>query len=182
MCSYVHYWLLKPLLSCFPNLSNLSTLSTVISASSPPLPPRVSTGWRIGIVASQYYPEVVQALIAGAEKTLRDAGIMASNIRVFPAPGSFEIPLIGAALFAADEADALIGLGVIVQGETHHADLIAREAARGMMDLQLQYQRPFAFEILHVDSIEHARARLDRGAEAARAVLHSLAQIEPLHS
>jgi len=144
----------------------------------PSLPSRISPSWRIGIVAAQYYPEIVDSLIAGAEQTLRQAGITASNIRVFPAPGSFEIPLIGASLFKTKEVDALIGLGVIVQGETHHASLIAEQAARGMMDLQLQYHRPFAFEILFVNDIAQARARLDRGAEAARAVLHALASLE----
>lgn len=146
-----------------------------------PLPARISFGWRIGIIHSQYYPEVVSKLIEGAQKVFHEAGIARGNVRTYAAPGSFEIPLIGAALLKADEADALIGLGVIVEGETHHAELIAREAARGMMDLQLQYRRPFAFEILYVKNLEQARARSDRGEEAARAVLHALAQLSPLH-
>jgi 6,7-dimethyl-8-ribityllumazine synthase len=72
--------------------------------------------------------------------------------------------------------DALIGLGIIVQGETKHADLLAAESTRGLMDVQLQYKLPFAFEILWVDDIAHARARSEKGAEAAIAVLHSLAE------
>lgn len=148
--------------------------------SSPlPLPARISSGWRIGIVHSQYYPEIVAKLIEGAQKVFHDAGIAPGNVRAFAAPGSFEIPLIGAALIEAKEVDALIALGVIIEGETHHASLIAGEAARAIMDLQVRHRIPFAFEILYVKNIEQARERADRGGEAARAVLHALAQIEP---
>lgn len=151
--------------------------------SSPlPLPARISSGWRIGIVHSRYYPEIVAKLIEGAQKVFHDAGIAPGNVRTYAAPGSFEIPLIGAALIEAKEVDALIALGVIVEGETHHASLIAGEAARAIMDLQVRHRIPFAFEILYVRNIGQARERLDRGAEAARAVLHALAQLSPLHS
>ncbi|MFH0851773.1 MAG: 6,7-dimethyl-8-ribityllumazine synthase [Candidatus Peregrinibacteria bacterium] len=150
--------------------------------SSLPLPARISSGWRIGIVHSLCHPELTEKLTESAERVLMEAGLPKGNVRRFPAAGSFEIPLIGASLLKADEVDALIGLGVIVQGETHHAALIAQEAARAMMELQITYRRPFAFEILYVDTLEQARARMNRGEEAARAVLHSLAQIERLHS
>lgn len=150
------------------------------SHSSPSLPARISSGWRIGIVHARYYPEVVSSLILSAETVLRDAGIAQNNIRTYAAPGSFEIPLIGAGLIDAKEVDALIALGVIVEGETHHARLIAEQAARAIMDLQVRHRLPFAFEILYVRSLEQARARTDRGAEAARSVLHALAQLSAL--
>lgn len=156
------------------------------SSSSLPLPPRISSGWRIGIVHSAFHAEVVSGLVRGALEYLLSAGIPQGNIKVIEAAGSFEIPLIGSALFEAEEVDALIGLGVIVRGETHHAQLIAEAAARGIMDVQLQYGLPFAFEILYVDDIAQAHARAgasgNKGEEAARTVLHSLAQIDPLHS
>ncbi|OIO53509.1 6,7-dimethyl-8-ribityllumazine synthase [Candidatus Peregrinibacteria bacterium CG1_02_54_53] len=150
--------------------------------SHPSFPARISSGWRIGIVHSSFYPEVVSELVKGAQQVLRDAGIAPGNVRTYPVSGSFEIPLIGAALIKEKEVDALIGLGVIVEGETHHARLIAEQTARGIMDLQVRHLTPFAFEILYVHSLEQARARLRHGAQAAHTVLHSLAQLSPLHS
>ncbi|MFA6523478.1 MAG: 6,7-dimethyl-8-ribityllumazine synthase [Candidatus Peribacteraceae bacterium] len=142
-----------------------------------PLPGPVNSSWHVGIIHSSYYKEEVDALVSGAERTLREAGILPGSIRTFSVPGSFEIPLLGEALARTKEVDALIGLGIVVQGETHHAALVAGEAARGIMDVQLRHGIPFAFEILSVDRLELARARLDRGEEAARSVLHSLAQL-----
>lgn len=146
----------------------------------------VDPTWKIGIVRSSYYPEEVAALTEGAKTVLLKAGISESGIRVYDAFGSFEIPLIGAVLAEAKAVDALIGLGIIVRGETHHGDLLAREAARGIMDVQVRYRIPFAFEVLYLDSIAHAQERVrgewNRGMEAARSVLRSLAVIREFQS
>jgi 6,7-dimethyl-8-ribityllumazine synthase len=131
--------------------------------------------WRIGIVYSSYHPEIVSAMREAAVAELLHSGIHASRISHHPSPGSFEIPLIGRNLAESKSADALIALGVIVQGETHHAELIAAEAARGVMEVQLLYGIPFGFEILHVDDLKLAKERTVRGGEAARSVLRSLA-------
>lgn len=150
------------------------------------LPSGISKRWRIGIVRSSYYKEEIDALAAGAAEVLIEAGIPAKNITMHPAPGSFEIPLIGAALAAAKKVDALIGLGIIVEGETHHAALLAEQAARGIMDVQTEYRVPFAFEVLYVKHLADAQARAqgegNKGREAARAVLHSLAELERIGS
>lgn len=120
-------------------------------------------------------------MVAGARETLEQAGVKAENITEHPVAGSFEIPLIGLVLASEKKVDALIGLGIIVEGETHHAELLAQESARGMMDVQLKTQIPFAFEVLYVDDLAQAQERSkgidNKGGEAARAVLHSLAQI-----
>ena len=122
----------------------------------------------------------MQALVASARSGLLDAGIPAGNIAVYHAAGSFEVPLIGAELAEQKAVDALIGLGIIVQGETDHARLLSEQAARGIMDVQLRYRIPFAFEILTVPNISLARERLDKGAEAAVAVLYSLFTLQQI--
>ena len=136
--------------------------------------------WKIGIVASSFYKEEMDTLTAGAVAALTDAGIKPGNITVYPAAGSFEVPLIGAALAKVKKADALIGLGIIVEGETHHAKLLAEASAAGIMDVQMEYGIPFAFEILYVDTLKLAQARLDKGGEAAYAVLHSLSELKQI--
>ncbi len=155
--------------------------SSAISTSLP-----VDPSWRIGIVASSFHPEHVQGLIDGARQIFRSAGLAEEKVTIHPAAGAFEIPLIGAALAQAKSVDALLGLGVIVEGETHHARLLAESVAHGMMDVQVTYRIPFAFEVLYVQNITQALERCageqNKGAEAAIAVLHSLAQLQGLRS
>lgn len=142
---------------------------------------QVSPEWKVGIIYSSFYPQEVGSLLAEAQKTLLSAGLKKSNIYSYIVPGSFEIPLLGSVLAKKKKADALIGLGIIVQGETKHADLIARETARGIMEVQLTYNIPFAFEVLYVKNIQQARERSfeknNKGREAAVSVLHTLSQL-----
>ena len=142
----------------------------------------VDPSWRIAIIHATYYKEEIGAMVRSAEVALRTAGILAKNIALYAAPGSFEIPLIGAAIAESKAADALIGLGIIVQGQTRHADLLAESVAHGMMNIQVRYRIPFAFEVLYVDALEQARARGQKGNEAAQAVLHSLAELRRIPS
>ena len=163
-----------------------STSPMLDHSQRPSLPKNINPGWRIGIVRSSYYKEEVTGLTEGARSVLLRVGIPEGNIRIYDAPGSFEIPLIGAALARHDQADALIGLGIIVEGETEHARLLAENVARGIMDVQISYQIPFAFEVLYVRDLEDARKRStgqqNKGAEAATAVLQSLAELSRIHS
>ncbi len=151
------------------------------TSSSAPLP-KADPSWRIGIVASTFYDAEMRALIQSAEEALLAAGTPKSNILIHRAPGSFEVPLIGQALAAAKKVDALIGLGIIVEGDTHHADLLATEAARGIMNVQMLHKLPFAFEILYVDSLADAQKRLDKGREAAHAVLATLHELKAIQT
>lgn len=141
------------------------------------MPKVVDPNWRIAIIHATYYKEEIVALVESALSALKEAGIPEKNVALYEAPGSFEIPLIGAALADAGAADALIGIGIIVQGETKHADLLAEAVTHGMMDIQVRYRIPFAFEVLYVDCLPQARARGEKGKEAALAVLHSLAEL-----
>jgi 6,7-dimethyl-8-ribityllumazine synthase len=145
------------------------------------IPAELDPAWRIGIVYSSYYLTETMTMVSAASKLLREAGIKESNITLHQARGAFEIPLIGAQLVHEKKVDALIALGIIVEGETEHARLIAEECARGIMDIQVQHRVPFAFEVLYVNDLKHAKDRAtgeaNKGEEAALAALHSLAEL-----
>lgn len=148
------------------------------SDSAHRLPEGINPDWKFGIVYAPFYKEETEAMVSDAVAVFREAGIPEANIQKHDVPGSFEIPLIGRALADAHAVDALLGFGIIVQGETRHADLLATAATNGIMDVQIRYGIPFAFEILYVNSLELARARAmgphGKGKEAAYAALHSL--------
>jgi 6,7-dimethyl-8-ribityllumazine synthase len=147
----------------------------------------VDPAWTVGIVASYYYKEEMEGLVAGAIGALKEAGLPEANIKLFEASGSFEVPLIGAELAATKAVDALMGFGIILEGKTHHARLLADQVARGIMDVQVAHRLPFAFEILYVNDIAQAQERSkpgpgNKGVEAAYAVLHSLAELKRIRA
>lgn len=146
------------------------------------IPSNVRAEWKIAIVASMWHRDILHPMIERAVSTCVEAGVHPDNVKVYDAPGSFEVPLIGAALI--EKVDALMGFGIVLQGETMHAQNIMQSTTQALMDLQVQYKKPFAFEILHVHTLDQARARAEgehnKGFEAARAVLHSLATLQSI--
>lgn len=148
------------------------------------LPEGINPDWKIGIVHSVYYQDELSGLLSGAEKCLREAGV--TGISYHPVLGSFEIPLVGEELAASGSVDAMIGFGIIVQGQTMHADHLAREVTRAMMDIQVRHRIPFGYEVMHVHNMDQVRERSteqdNRGREAAMAVLYSLAELKRMRS
>src|SRR6202012_3728701 len=130
---------------------------------------------RILIVESRYYPEIADALIAGAENEITKNGATSERVVV---PGAFEIP--GAIALAAGRYDGFVALGCVIRGETSHYDYVCGESARGLMDLTIQKKLAIGYGIVTVENMEQAKARAfldrgDKGGDAAHACLAMVA-------
>ncbi len=145
---------------------------------------RVNPKWKVAIVRSVWHRDCTDALVSDARKALVEMGIKINNILEIETPGSFEVPLFARYALLKKRVDGVIALGVVLEGETFHARLIAQETARGLMQLQLDTGKPVVFEVLYVRRIEDARARsIGKGAKgplAAQTLLSSLAKIAEL--
>ena len=144
-----------------------------------PLPPRPRLGFkaanRISIVASRYNAEFVEPMLAKAleEITLIEPK---SKTHVVHAPGSFEIPYLAGQLIQKNKPDAVICLGVIFQGETAHANLIASSVSDALCRMSVESGIPIIHSVLLLQNEEQARERClgsesNRGTEAARAAI-----------
>lgn len=144
----------------------------------------VDPDWKIAILRSVWYDELTSNMVREALATLIDAGIQEKNVRIIDAPGSYELPLLCKQALLAG-ADGCIAFGIIVQGDTHHAKLVADQSAAGIMQVQLETMKPIVFEVLFVDSVEHAKTRAigknSKGPLAARTLLSSLAKLREIH-
>lgn len=147
---------------------------------------KLSPGTKIGIVRSVWHTELTKKMQEDAVDVLLDAGLEKKNLFLLTAPGSFEIPLLCKELIDVHELSGIIAFGIIVQGETHHAQLIADASTQGLMNVQLQTSVPIIDEILYVDYIDIAKDRVHgehgKGRLAARTLLHSLALLDEIHS
>jgi 6,7-dimethyl-8-ribityllumazine synthase len=127
---------------------------------------------RVGIVVSRYNTAVTERLLNGALRALRQCGANESNLEVVYVPGAFETPLFAASLANSGKFDALICLGAIVRGETHHHDYLARVVFDALQHLQLTHHLPVALGILTTENVEQALRRAgddpgNKGFEAA---------------
>lgn len=128
---------------------------------------------RFAIVASEYNPEFVQGLINNTCKEVY-AIEERTSVELFSAPGSFEVPVVAEMVAGLKHHDVIIALGLILQGETKHAELVAGSVANALQQVALKHTIPVVNEVLLVGNEEEARERclgkeLNRGMEAARA-------------
>jgi len=135
----------------------------------------------VAIVASQYNPEFVEGLYTHVTTEL--AALMPDNaVQRFSAPGAFEIPLIVQEVAERGGFTAIIALGVIIQGQTQHARLVAEAVTHALLDLSLRHRVPVIHEVLLLENEEQARVRcledtINRGTEAARAAVRMIQAI-----
>src|SRR5437870_5213590 len=91
---------------------------------------RVSVnGFRFGVVAARYNTELADALLHNCVDALAKAGADPRDIRIVRVPGTFEVSAAAARLAKSKRYDCVIGLGIILQGETSHAHHIADAVA-----------------------------------------------------
>jgi 6,7-dimethyl-8-ribityllumazine synthase len=135
-----------------------------------------AAGFSFAIIASKYNPRYVDAMVRAANAELKRAG--AKKIEIVRVPGAYEIPVVAAKLARTRGAalSAIVCLGVILRGQTVHADYIGRAVTEALMRIQLQHEIPIIHEVLLLENEEQARARClgtkyNRGLEAAQAAL-----------
>jgi 6,7-dimethyl-8-ribityllumazine synthase len=141
--------------------------------STPPRPQIAKTKGIFAIVASRFNAQYVDGLIDHATHELR---ALAPNARIslHRVPGSFEIPVVVRKLARQNRADAIIACGVILRGETNHAQNLSRSVTDALQCIAIEHGVPVLNVVLSFDNENQARARclgnkINRGTEAARA-------------
>lgn len=145
-----------------------------MSSALPPKPRVLNSKLnKLAIVASKYNEVYTDALVNNVIDELGDY-LPQARVDLIRVPGAFEIPVSVKALLELEEPVCVIALGVIIRGETAHADLVARCVTDALQQLALEYKTPIIHEVLLVEDEAQAHARclgdqLNRGIEAARA-------------
>ena len=130
---------------------------------------------RVAVVAAQWHTRVMDGLLDGARRALADHGVV--DPTVVRVPGSFELPVVAAAL-AARNHDAVVALGVVIRGGTPHFEYVCSAATDGLARVGLDTGAAVGFGLLTCDTEEQALdraglegSREDKGYEATAAAL-----------
>ncbi|MBU4455384.1 6,7-dimethyl-8-ribityllumazine synthase [Patescibacteria group bacterium] len=133
-------------------------------------------GLRIAIAQARFNSDITDALARGACEALKEAGVRDDDIKIFQAPGSFEIPLLCQKLAKTKKYNGIIAIGAVIKGETAHFDYIAEAAADGIMRVMLDCNMPIAFGVITTYNMKQAQARAgnnksNKGYEAGMALV-----------
>jgi 6,7-dimethyl-8-ribityllumazine synthase len=146
-----------------------------MSKSTPSRPPIAKVNRTFHIVASRFNTQYVDGLIEHVTEELR-ALSPDSKILLHRVPGSFEIPVVARELAIQNKANAIIACGVILQGETDHAQNLSRSVTDALQRIAIEHGVPVINAVLSFDNENQARARclenkINRGTQPARAAV-----------
>jgi 6,7-dimethyl-8-ribityllumazine synthase len=140
---------------------------------------------RVAVVAAQWHTQVMDGLVDGALRALRDHGV--EDHTLLRVPGSFELPVAAKVLAASGGYDAVVALGVIVRGGTPHFEYVSQGVTAGLTQVSVETGVPVGFGVLTCDTEEQAveRAGLpgsteDKGHEAVTAAVATAAVLRSL--
>ena len=155
-----------------------------MSTEFPTRPELANDALRIAIVASEYNKNYVDGLVRFANNELATIAPNAS-VSLVRVPGSFEIPIAVQSVAKNQKPDAILAFGLIFDGETLHASLIATAVTEALMRISLSESIPILHEVLVAKNEEQAKIRcsspdINRGTEAARAAIRIVRTLREL--
>ena len=125
---------------------------------------------KVLIVSANYYKDISNGLLKSSKKILPKN----YNIKIINVPGVFEIPVTIAKNIK--KFDAFIALGCVIKGQTPHFDFISQASTNAIMHLSINSKKPIGNGIITCLNMNQAKARKNKGAEAAKATLSILNQ------
>ncbi|MCB9772075.1 MAG: 6,7-dimethyl-8-ribityllumazine synthase [Candidatus Omnitrophica bacterium] len=128
---------------------------------------------KFGVVVSRFNEFITLRLLAGCLREFKKLGVVSEDLTIVWVPGAFEIPMAALALARRKDIAAVVCLGAVIRGDTFHFELVAKEAASGIMRVSLDTAKPVIFGVLTTDTIDQANRRSEekgdnKGCDAAR--------------
>ena len=159
------------------------TLANPIAAATSP--EAIGTGPRIAVISAGWHADLVGLAREALLTELQRLEHPPDAVECFEVPGAFEIPLLAQRLARGGRHQAVVAIGLVVDGGIYRHDFVAGAVIDGLMRVQLDNDLPVFSCVLtpqvfheHTDHQQFFAAHLaKKGAEAARACLQTLAVV-----
>jgi 6,7-dimethyl-8-ribityllumazine synthase len=150
-----------------------------MSLAAPATKPVDSASFRVGIAAARFNEGLVDGLLERVLAGLQASGVKTENVVLARVPGSHEVPWAAQALATGGQCDTVIGLGVLIAGDTSHHELVGQSVSHALQRVALETRVPMINGVMVVNNVAQARERcvgsINRGAEFASAALEMAA-------
>lgn len=133
------------------------------------------SAFRVAVAAARYNEDLADGLLDRVIAGLKAAGVKEKSLTVVRVPGSHEVPVAAALLARKLKPDCVVGLGVLIGGDTNHHEMVGESVSHALQTLALELNIPVINGVIVANTRAQAEARcigpIDRGAEFAQAVL-----------
>ena len=135
------------------------------------------SGLRFGIVVSRFNESLTNTLAEEAIRALKFCDVNDKQIELVRVPGAYEIPVVTEKMASTGLFDVFIVLGVVIEGETQHAQMIIDTTGVAILEMACRYKIPIINEIVGARTREQAEVRCAVGNKS-RGWYAGLAAIE----
>lgn len=131
---------------------------------------------RLGFVVSEYNFDVTMMMLERAKAHAEFLGCTVG--RVVKVPGVYDIPFALARILKDDDMDGAVVLGAVIEGETDHDEIVIQHAARKIIDISLENDKPVGFGVTGPGmSRNQAQARIENAKSAVEACVKLLRMV-----
>jgi 6,7-dimethyl-8-ribityllumazine synthase len=137
------------------------------------------------IVVSRFNEFITSRLLGGALDCLKRHGAQDNQVEVVWVPGACEITIAAKKLALSGKYAAVICLGAVIKGQTHHYDYVCQQVVRGIGQINYDCPVPAVFGVLTCETLEEAVDRAgskrgNAGADAAQTAMEMANVMEHL--
>ena len=100
---------------------------------------------RLGFVVSEFNRDITYMMEIEAREHAQFLG--AEVTEVLYVPGAYDMPLAIKSLLKKGGVDAVVTIGCVIEGATQHDEIVVQHAARKIIDLSLEFEKPVALGI-----------------------------------
>ncbi len=133
----------------------------------------------IGIVAARFNSDLVDGLLGRTAAILEETQPKGTLVTIVRVPGSHEVPWAVRALARRRQFDCLVGLGVLIAGDTNHHEMVGNSVSAAFQAIAIETGIPVINGVMVANTPAQANARcfgkINRGAEFAHAALEMAA-------
>ena len=99
----------------------------------------------LGFVVAEFNRDITYMMEIEAREHARFLG--AEVAETFYVPGAYDMPLAIKKMLTEGKVDAVVTIGCVIEGATQHDEIVVQHAARKIIDLSLEYDKPVALGI-----------------------------------
>ena len=121
---------------------------------------------RFGIVVSRFNEALTTTLAEEAIRALKSCDVNDRQIELVRVPGAYEIPVVTEKMASTGLFDVFIVLGVVIEGETQHAQMIIDTTGAAILDMACRYKIPIINEIVGAKTRDQAEVRCSAGKKS----------------
>lgn len=125
---------------------------------------------RLAVVVAEFNYDITHMML---QKALEHAKFLGAEVTyVVKVPGVFDVPMVLRDLARKEDVDAIVTLGAVIQGATKHDEIVATHAARKILDIAIESDKPIALGVIgpgasRIQALERVEEYARRAVEAA---------------